>query len=158
MEVIKLKSIDKLMQLNEEFILTEEEAEKLLSEIREELIMEIYGRLVPKEEKVLLRRPRVRRQMLEKCGKKAFLMPEILKFPIVFPSQALKGKCEPSCALLFSAYLRANEWKKKNPEYVKVAEKAKKMFDKLHCTGQIGVHINEEEQIDVVEFIELLGL
>lgn len=149
-------TIEKLAQLIQEEV-TLEDPEAILEEIRVELLEEITRKLLASEDKKLLRRPRVRRAILEKCGKKVFLLPEELKFPIVRPTQALKGKCEPSCELIFAAYLRANEWSKKKPEYKKIAEKAKELYTKLKCADKIKVHINEET-VSLPEFIEIVGL
>jgi hypothetical protein len=141
----------------EKIILTEELAEKiskyneLTEEEREQIIEEIRRPLLSKEEKMLLRRPTVRREMLKRCGKKAFLIPEELKFPIVSP---LSKNCEPDCRLLFAAYLRANEWKRKKPEYEKVAQKAKEMYLKMGCANKIKVQLGENE-MTVEEFMEL---
>jgi len=140
-----------------EIFLSESTVEKIekLSELveneRRELIEEIVRPLLKKEEKMLLRRPSIRKKMLERCGKKAFLVPEELKFPIVSP---LSKDCEPDCRLLFAAYLRANEWKKKKPEYAKVAEKAKELYMKHKCANKIKIHIGENA-LTAEEFMEL---
>lgn len=128
--------------------------ELLENEIKlsEFFLEEIKHRLLDKELKVLIRRPSVRRQMLEKCGKDAFLLPEKLKFPVKDPRN-----CKYHCGLIMAAYFRANQWKHKHPEYKKIAEKAKELFAKLKCENKIGVQINEEKVMPMNEFLTLLG-
>ena len=121
----------------------------------DEVIEEIRGRLLSRKEKMLLRRPTERRKLLQRCGKKAFLLPEELKFPIVSP---LDEKCEPNCALIFAAYLRANEWKKKRPEYEKIAKKAKELFEKYKCAEKINVQIREDVEVSLGDFLEMIGV
>jgi len=74
-----------------------------------------------------------------------------LKFPVKYPVLDRSGnvkKCEYHCGLIIAAYYRANEWKKKKPEYEKVAEKAKELYKKLKCDEdkKLPVHIRLNEQ------------
>ena len=64
-----------------------------------------------------------RKKLLEKCGKKCFLMPGKLKFPIC----SKKMDCKVNCGGIDSASVRAGEYKYKN-----VLKKAKSLY-KRHC-------------------------
>jgi len=86
--------------------------------------------------KEIVRRRGTRRELIEKCGEKAFLDPVNLKFPVVNP---LTGDCKPDCKLLYAAYLRANEW-----HYNDIAAKAKSLYDSNGCAEKTGVKIHEE--------------
>jgi len=77
----------------------------------------------------------VRRGLKEKCGDKAFLDPENLKFPIVMPNTK---DCSPSCKLLHAAYVRAKEWK-----YEAIAKKALDLLKKNDCEKELGIDIKK---------------
>lgn len=105
-----------------------------------DLLIEEVQKDIPDNVQKLLRRPRVRQQMKEQCGSKAFLLPAKLKFPIMRPDSK---DCKPDCKLLLAAYLRANQWTRKKPEYAKLAEKAKKLYLENKCQANIGVKLEE---------------
>jgi hypothetical protein len=65
-----------------------------------------------------------RKSMLSRCGKKCFLLPSQLKFPI-----CSKGSCKINCKGLVAAKNRAAQWK-----YSSVLKKASKMIDKRGFT------------------------
>ncbi len=67
-----------------------------------------------------------RHLLKEKCGNKAFLMPEEEKFPVM-PALRVSDKCEYSCQGINSAIVRACQY-----NYLDVAEKAQKLGEK-HC-------------------------
>jgi len=78
-----------------------------------------------------------RKELLEKCTKSCFLLPEKLKFPICNKvseekNQSTKKKesseCVYNCRGIKAAASRAGQWKYKN-----VLEKAKKLATKLDC-------------------------
>jgi len=116
----------------------------------EDAILEAVSRKLPVELKKKLRKPTLRREMLQKCGKKAFLIPEELKFPVMDPDT-----CQYDCRLIYAAFVRANQWKKKNPRYTEVAEKARKLYEKNKCDLKIGVHIRETDEIvELSQFAE----
>jgi len=94
----------------------------------------ILEALIPSRLKKFISKPRNRQKLLEKCGAKAFLVPDQLKFPV------MDQNCEYNCALIFAAYLRAREW-----GYEDIAEKAAELFEKNNCAEKIGRHIREEE-------------
>jgi len=112
-------------------------------------------RLIEPEIKKLIRRPSVRQQMLLKCGKEAFLLPDAKpypKFPVMAPVVDKNGnvqKCEPHCGLVVAAYYRANEWMGKHPEYKKVAEKAEELYKKWHCENKVPIHISVNEVSEI---------
>lgn len=72
-----------------------------------------------------------------KCGDKAFLMPEELKFPIVSP---FSKNCEPDCKMIHAAYVRAREWK-----YDTVAQKAAALYKSNGCEDKLGIKIHDEQ-------------
>jgi len=88
-------------------------------------------RLIPPKIKELIKSRTIRKKMLIACGKDAFLLPEELKFPVKYPVMDRNGnvkRCEYHCGLIVAAYYRANEWKKKKPEYEKIAKKAVELY------------------------------
>jgi hypothetical protein len=140
------------------------EDEAAYSEFTDELfksILQIYEqtqtagkkRLIEPEVKKLIRRPSIRLQMLEKCGKRAFLLPDAKpypKFPVMKPIVNAKGeveKCEYHCGLIVAAWYRANQWESKHPEYRKVEEEAYKLYKKLGCENHVPIHIHVETEI-----------
>jgi hypothetical protein len=110
-------------------------------------------RLIEPEIKKLIRRPSVRLQMLQKCGDRAFLLPNAKpypKFPVMAPVVNKDGeveKCEYHCGLIVAAWYRANEWKHKHPEYEKVAQEAYKLYKKLGCEKHVPIHIHAETEV-----------
>lgn len=62
-----------------------------------------------------------RTQMLEKCGEKCFLGPN-KSYPI-----CKKNTCKISRQGVYSAYIRASQYHKKN-----ISQKAKKLLNKIH--------------------------
>ena len=72
-----------------------------------------------------------KKALKEKCGEKAFLMSDELKFPIVSP---YSKNCEPDCKLVHAAYVRAKEWK-----YNNVAQKAAELFKSHGCEKKLGI-------------------
>ena len=119
----------------------------------EELVLTeaVSKKVIPAKIKELIKSKTIRKKMLLRCGKDAFLLPEELKFPVKYPVLDRSGnvkKCEYHCGLIIAAYYRANEWKKKKPEYEKVAEKAKELYKKSKCDEdkKLPVHIRLNEQ------------
>ncbi len=74
-----------------------------------------------------------RKQLLKKCGKKAFLRPEDLAFPV------MTDDCKYHCGLLFAAYLRASEY-----HYFDIAKKAAELYRKNNCEKKLGIRIRKE--------------
>jgi len=93
----------------------------------------ILEAIIPGRLRKFIMRRRNRELLLQKCGDKAFLLPDELKFPVMNPD------CEYDCSLLFAAYLRAREW-----HYDDIADKAATLFNKLGCAKKIGRDIHEE--------------
>ena len=69
-----------------------------------------------------------RNELLDKCGKVCFLIPEEKKFPICNKLTSEKSPCEYNCKGLKAASSRAGEWKYKN-----VLENSKKLTKDLDC-------------------------
>ena len=67
---------------------------------------------------------KLRKQMLEKCGDKSFLIPEKLKFPIMIPGE----DCKINKKLLHAAYIRARQFQSRKSGYREIALKAKSML------------------------------
>lgn len=67
-----------------------------------------------------------RHLLKEKCGNKAFLMPEDEKFPVM-PALRVSDNCEYNCQGINSAIVRACQY-----NYLDVAEKAQKLGE-THC-------------------------
>ena len=75
---------------------------------------------IPDDLKAKLRRPVWRRQLLQKCGKRAFIIPDKLSYPV------MDDKCNYRLCLLHAAYVRLREFHR-----YKEADKVKKMLEKL---------------------------
>lgn len=60
--------------------------------------------------------------MLKKCGKKCFLGPN-KSFPI-----CKKNTCKVSSKGVYSAYIRARQYRDMSPKYKNISRKAKKML------------------------------
>ena len=69
-----------------------------------------------------------RELLLKKCGKKCFLRPSNLGFPICLPFNN-KNNCKKDCRGLLAAKIRARQWK-----YNKIANKAHKFAIKEKCS------------------------
>jgi hypothetical protein len=63
--------------------------------------------------------------MLRKCGKKCFLGPK-KSFPI-----CKKNTCKISSKGVYSAYIRARQYRTKGKKYRNISKKAKKMLIKM---------------------------
>lgn len=106
---------------------------------------------LPKDFKKFYQSSKNRKEILIKFGKKSFLMPEKLKFPIVNPET---GKYD--CRLIYAAYLRSLQWSKKKPEYVEINKKAKSLYDEFNCSNKIKVHIQDTQiDMDIEQFMNI---
>ena len=90
---------------------------------------------ISEKAKELIHLRRGKEALKGKCGDKAFLMPEELKFPIVSP---FSKDCEPDCKMIHAAYTRARQWK-----YDKVAEEAEKLYKEHGCEKKLGIKIHD---------------
>ena len=61
----------------------------------------------------------------EKMDDSSFLLPEKKKFPVKNPKTG-----NYDCSLIRAAFIRANQWKSKKPEYAQVAAKADALLKK----------------------------
>lgn len=69
-----------------------------------------------------------RRELYDRCGKDAFLLPEALKFPIANKVTKNMSSCTYNCRGLKGASSRAGEWKYKN-----VLRNSTKLTQELGC-------------------------
>lgn len=69
-----------------------------------------------------------RKELYERCGDDAFLLPEHLKFPICNKVKRKNHKCTYNCSGLKGASSRAGEWGYKN-----VLKNSKKLTEELGC-------------------------
>ena len=116
------------------------------------ILIEELERSIPLDIKKLLANKVIRKNMLQKCGSKSFLLPDQLKFPIYDPRT-----CKLDCRLLYAAYLRANQFKGKKPGYAELANKAKEMFKENACSNKVGIHLEgSEEIIPLDQFINII--
>lgn len=128
-----------------EIIIEKTSADAASEDILEQILEEINTKIDPKLQKKLQSKI-FRRQMLEKCGKKSFLLPDQLKFPIMNPDN-----CKIDCKLLYSAYVRAKQFSGKTPGYREIANKAKEILKEEGCEGKIGVHLEGMEEVFLLE-------
>jgi hypothetical protein len=65
--------------------------------------------------------------MMKKCGKKCFLGPN-KSFPI-----CKKNTCKVSSKGVYSAYIRARQYRTKSRKYMNISKKANKMLSKMRA-------------------------
>jgi len=111
-------------------------------------IFEDVKHQIPKITKKLISGKINRKSLLEKFGKDAFLLPKKLKFPVINPQT---GKYD--CKLLYAAYVRARQYSDKIPEYVDIANKAKKLLEQNKCSMNIAIE-GITESIDLSFLLE----
>jgi hypothetical protein len=114
-----------------------------LKEIVDQLNQEVSSQ-IPEEIKTKLNSTVVRRNMLQQYGKKSFLIPDELKYPVVNPNTG-----EYECTLIYAAYVRAAQFGKDS-----VKSKAKSLFDSCKCEDKLNIHV-ENEVIGTVDFLDL---
>jgi len=69
-----------------------------------------------------------RQTVRSNCGRKCFLMPAQMKFPICRSCGRSHCSCAPDCSALKAAVIRSGQW-----GYQGVHRRARKMFDDLGC-------------------------
>jgi len=114
-------------------MLTIKIADKTLQEIMEQAkrylkVDDVMKQLIPPSLKAVIHKTSWRRELLAKCGKKAFLDPDNLEYPV------MTTNCKYHCGLLFAAYLRSSEWHRK-----KIRAMAKKLYEKNGCEQKLGL-------------------
>jgi len=117
-------------------------------------------KLIPENIHELIMNKQIRKAMLLHCGNKTMLLPDKLKFPVMYPVLDRNGQikeCKYHCGLIIAAYYRARQNEKKHPEYKKVAEKVLKLYKELECDKKspIKLHINENEYANIINLIDL---
>jgi hypothetical protein len=123
-------------------------------ESTDEVLTEAIKKLIPNETKTKLSSKKNRQLMLEKYGKDAFLLPNLLKFPIVDPDT---GK--PSCALIYAARIRAKQYAGTKPGYRELVTRAEKLYKSNKCDIKLNIQIHDGEEsfdMDLVELVEIL--
>ena len=76
-----------------------------------------------------------RRDLLNRCGEKAFLDPANLRFPIVIPGSS---DCTPECKMIHAAYNRAREY-----GYNEIAGKAEALYKANNCEEKLKIKIHD---------------
>lgn len=111
-----------------------------------ELLYENLKTKIPKDLSDLLKSTRVRKEMLKKYGKTAFLDPKDLKFPVINPNT---GNLD--CRLIYAAYFRSTIHAKrggssKQPKeyYLKIQAAALKLYDGHECYHTLKVQLDHE--------------
>ena len=79
---------------------------------------------------------KARHSMMNRCGKRCFLLPNKRtpgesKFPV-----CAKNTCTTNCKGLLSAYIRARQWRNKNSRYRKVASVANRRYKSKCCKSK----------------------
>lgn len=111
------------------------------------LILEKFD--LPDDLKEKLQKQTVLREMLAKYGKKAFLIPEELKFPVVIPET---GKYD--IPLIYMAYLKSKQCEDEQPSYKAITEKAKQLFlDNKGPKEWLDIPIEESEIVNLLSLI-----
>ena len=135
------------MLINEQKFYTDESTDVILTEV--------IRKLIPETTRAKLSSRKNRQLMLEKFGKKAFLIPEQLKFPVVDPDS---GKYD--CTLIYAARIRAKQYAGVKPGYREIAAKAEKLFKANNCSTKLNIQLHdgteEKLEIDLVSLVEIL--
>lgn len=92
--------------------------------------------ILPDRIKSFILSKRNRNLLLEKYGKKAFLLPDQLKFPVMDPKT---GKYH--CGLIYAARTRAKQFIGIKPGYIEIAKKAEELYKRNHCSQKINIHL-----------------
>jgi len=120
-----------------------EDMDNIINEINKKLINDSIRKSISTKKK--------RQLLYEKHGKKSFLLPNTLKFPVV---NVKTGKYD--CNLIYSARLRA----KQNiglPGYREVVKKAEELFKENKCQNKINIYLKESDEIiDLNVLIDLI--
>lgn len=124
----------------------------------EKVIFENLKTMIPESIKDLIKSRKVRQEMLDKYGAKAFLDSKNLKFPVVNPKT---GKYD--CRLIYAAYIRASMFEKRGgtrqaPKsyYSNIRDKAIKLYESEKCQAKLKVEIHETgEEIDLMTYVDL---
>lgn len=135
------------MIINEQNLYTEEATDEVLTEA--------IKKLIPAATKAKLSSRKNRQLMLEKYGNKAFLLPKLLKFPVVDPDT---GKYD--CALIYAARIRAKQYAGTKPGYREIAAKAKRLYKENKCELKLNIQIHDGTEevcdMDLINLVEIL--
>jgi len=104
-------------------------AKAYLEAERARVLLEKHRHVVPPELKKKVKSRRWRKELLKKCGKKAFLKPETLSYPV------MDDNCRYHCGLLFAAYLLASLH-----HHEEIKKKAVELYEKNNCEEELGIH------------------
>ncbi len=121
----------------------------------DEVLTEAIKRVISPSVKAKLSSRKNRQAMLEKYGRDAFLLPDLLKFPVVHPDT---GK--PDCGLIYAARIRAKQYAGTKPGYREIAAKAEKLYKENKCDVKLHLQIHKESEedleIDALALVEIL--
>ena len=121
----------------------------------DEVLTEAIKKLIPNTVKAKLSSRKNRQLMFEKYGKDAFLLPHLLKFPVVDPDT---GK--PNCGLIYAARIRARQYAGTKPGYREIAAKAERLYKSNKCETKLNVQIHDGIDpifdMDLAELVEIL--
>jgi hypothetical protein len=135
-----------MLVIKEELLETEESVDEVLTEVIKTLIsVKLRNQISSKKQRQL---------MLEKFGRKAFLLPNMLKFPIINPST---GKFD--CSLIYAARIRAKQYSGTKPGYREIAAKAEQLYKDNNCGIKLNIVLHTETEkidIDFMNLIEVL--
>lgn len=114
-------------------------------------ITEILDQVIDKDLRSKLSSRRIRRELLQKYGSRAFLYPKKLKFPIINPDT---GECDQK--LLYAARVRLRQYCRNNPLYqflIRIADNMyKDTFDiKIKVKG-----LKQPAQVSLLQLVEML--
>ena len=90
-----------------------------------------------------------RRELHEKCGDDAFLLPEHLKFPICNKVKRKNHKCSYNCEGVKGASRRAGEW-----GYKRVLKNSKELTEELGCYKKSKEKKSEPKKEKKISFLD----
>ena len=114
-------------------VITDSTYVELIEEVKNQLIEDSLKKVISETLERVIHRTSWRRKLMEKCGKKAFLDPDNLEYPVMLPNN-----CKYHCGLIYAAYLRASEWHRN-----KIRAKAIQLYKKNGCEKKLGISIRK---------------
>jgi len=116
------------------------------NEFLNEFILETVKNSLPETLQKHLSKKSNREKMFEKYGKKAFLLPDQLKFPVMNPFTD-----QLDCRLIYAARIRAKQHK-----YKDVENQAEKLYSDNNCQSKINIELQDGTQIMCHELFDIL--
>ena len=107
-----------------------------------EIITEVLRTIIPTSVNCKISSKKDRQLLIEKCGEKAFLDPDQLKFPVMNPTT---GKYD--CSLIYAAKIRSKQYLGIKPGYREIHSRACELYKKYNCGEKLRIRIQEGNSV-----------